>query len=114
MKINGAAFYGGVSGIRSGPGWLKYKTFCVQEIEPTKSCTLQNYEILKMGRRVFCYKYYGQKNRSDGANLCKSMNATLPLPRSHSENIQMQKKLTSSSRLYIDVVKTSSLGKVNL
>ena len=91
--------------------------------ERKELCSLENAVEVNIDGKLFCIAYIGQRKHKDARQLCQSLNATLPLPKSFKEQHQlsesfkrlaMDKKMNDFSTKIVIDVRRSSKGKVSL
>ena len=107
----------------------KHWAICVQQIIPlttTATSTSTTQFISKkqecnqvtLSGKVNCVTYIGRRNRADGEKACKSINGTLPQPRSSSDVFNLLsvflKSAPSSGAIpfYMDMFRTTKGRKV--
>ena len=62
--------------------WANYK--------PMQNCTLENAEIAEVSGEKYCFAKIGYTNQSEAADLCRSLNASLPISRNPEEKTEIQ------------------------
>ena len=96
-------------------------------VEPAKRsevCSLETAIDVNIDGKLFCLAHIGQAKHKDALDLCQSMNATLPFPRSlkeHNHLIESFKRLEIvriwnelSTKIILDIRRLSNKGKVSL
>ena len=96
----------------------------VKTVERTEVCTLENAIDVNIDGKLFCLAHVGQSKHKDALHLCRSLNATLPLPTSITEHnhfiesfrrLRIEKKLNDlSTKIVLDVHRLSHKGRVSL
>ena len=89
-----------------------------------KTCSLKNAIEVNVDGKLFCLAYFGQRKHKDALQLCQSLNATLPLPKTIKEHnhfvesfkrLKIDNKLTNySTKIVLDVRRLSKKGRVSL
>ena len=84
-------------------------------------CSLKNSIDVNINGKFFCLAHVGQKKHRDALQLCQSLNATLPLPRSLKEHshfiesfkrLRMGKKMADiSTKIVLDVRRLPKKGR---
>ena len=88
-----------------------------------KVCSLSNAINVNIDGKLVCLAHFGQRRHRDALQLCQSLNATLPLPKSIEENnhfVESFKRLgiddkmnEFSTKIVLDVRRLAK-GKVSL
>ena len=91
----------------------------------TKKCTFKPDGYIKTTESTFCFRHYGYHTVVKAKKICKSQNATLPLPKTEIENdsfmVEFNKKLKNNfsdfsdptSRAWIDMQYDAKTGQFN-
>ena len=87
-------------------------------------CSLKNAIDVNIDGKLFCLAHIGQRKHKDALQLCHSLNATLPLPKSFRENYHLiesfkrlgiDKKMKDfSTKIVLDVQRLSNKDRVIL
>ena len=87
-------------------------------------CSLKNAIDVNIDGKLFCLAHIGQAKHKDALQLCRSLNATLPLPKSNTEyhhfigsfkRLEIDEKLNDfSTKIVLDVKRLSNKGRVTL
>ena len=95
-----------------------------QPAKRSELCSLKNAIDVNINGKLFCLAHVGQKKHRDALQLCQSLNATLPLPRSLKEHnhfiesfkrLGMDKKMADiSMKIVLDVRRLPKKGRVIL
>ena len=92
--------------------------------ERSEVCSLKNAIDVNIDGKLVCLAHIGQRKHKHAFQLCQSLNATLPLPKSikeHNHFIESfkrlgieEKMLDFSTKIVLDVRRLSSKGRVSL
>ena len=87
-------------------------------------CSLKNAIDVNIDGKLFCMAHIGQTKHKEALQLCQSLNATLPLPKSMKENydfieglkrLGIDKKMSYfSTKIVLDLQRLPKKGKVHL
>ena len=87
-------------------------------------CSLQNAIDANIDGKLFCLAHIGQRKHKDARQLCQSLNATLPSPKSITEyshfieslkRLKVEEKMNDlSTKIVLDVYRLQNKGKVSL
>ena len=87
-------------------------------------CSLKNAIDVNIDGKLFCLAHIGQRKHKDALQICKSLNATIPLPKSMKENFHfiesfkrlgIDKKMKDfSTKIVLDVQRLSNKDRVIL
>ena len=96
----------------------------VKPAERPEVCSLKNAIDLHIDGKLFCLAHIGQTKHKDALQLCQTLNATLPLPRTLKENknfVESFKRLgidnkmkDFSTKIVLDVRRLPNKGRVRL
>ena len=96
----------------------------VKPAERPEVCSLKNAIDLHIDGKLFCLAHIGQTKHKDALQLCQTLNATLPLPRTLKENknfVESFKRLgidnkmkDFSTKIVLDVRRLPNKGRVSL
>ena len=85
-------------------------------------CSLKNAINAKIDGRLFCLAYIGQMKHQDALQSCKTLNATLPLPRNLNEHNHLtdtfkrlgidEKIKDMSTKIVLGIRRFSNKGRV--
>ena len=94
-----------------------------QVLPRPKMCSLKNSIEVNIDGKLFCLAHFGQRKHKDALQLCQSLDATLPLPKSiteHNHFIESFKRLginekinDFSTKIVLDVRRLTK-GKASL
>ena len=86
-------------------------------------CSLKNAIDVNMDGKLFCLAHVGQRKHKDALHLCRSLNATLPLPTSVTEykhfidsfkRLGIDEKMNEmSTKIVLNVRRLPNKGKVS-
>ena len=95
----------------------------VKPAERPEVCSLKNAIDLHIDGKLFCLAHIGQTKHKDALQLCQTLNATLPLPRTLKENknfVESFKRLgidnkmkDFSTKIVLDVRRLPNKGRVS-
>ena len=94
-----------------------------QVLSRPKFCSLKNAIDVNIDGELFCLAHIGQTKHKDALQLCQSLNATLPLPTTITENnhftesfkrLGINKKMNDFSTKIVLGVRRLTKGKVSL
>ena len=87
-------------------------------------CSLKNAIDVNMDGKLFCLAHVGQRKHKDALHLCRSLNATLPLPTSIKEykdfiesfkRLGIDEKMNElSTKIVLNIQRLPNKGKVSL
>ena len=94
-----------------------------QVLPRPKICSLKNAIDVSIDGKLFCLAHFGQRKHNHALQLCQSMNATLPLPKSITEHnhfiesfkrLGINKKMNDGSTKIVLDIKRLTKGIVSL
>ena len=96
----------------------------VKPAERSEVCSLKNAIDVYINGRLFCFAHIGPMKHKDALQLCQSLNATLPLPKSIKEQkhfvesfkrLGLDKKMNDlSTKIVLDVRRLPNTGRFSL
>ena len=94
-----------------------------QALSRPKTCSLKNAIEVNIDGKLFCQAHFGQRKHKDALKLCQSLNATLPLPTSITEQnhfvesfkrLGLNEKINDFSTKIVLNIRRQTKGKVSL